>query len=67
MRIATRLLIPLSALLITTGSAAAPDDLDTFVNEQMAMRHIPGLSLAIVENGKIIASRAYGVTDRGYQ
>jgi len=65
MRIATRVLIPLSALLLTTGSANAPDDLDTFVAEQMAMRHIPGLSLAIVENGKIIASRAYGVTDRG--
>ena len=65
MRITTRVLIPISALLFTSGSASAPDDLDTFVQDQMAMRHIPGLSLAIVENGKIVSSRAYGVTDRG--
>jgi CubicO group peptidase (beta-lactamase class C family) len=31
----------------------------------MAMRRIPGLSLAIVDGGKIVSSRAYGVTDRG--
>ncbi len=65
MRLATRVLIPLSALLLTTGSASAPDDLDSFVLEQMAMRRIPGLSLAIVDDGKIVSSRAYGVTDRG--
>ena len=65
MRLATRLLVPLSALLLTTGSTRAPDDLDAFVLEQMAMRRIPGLSLAIVQDGKIIEARAYGFTDRG--
>ncbi|MDB4892374.1 MAG: beta-lactamase [Gemmatimonadetes bacterium] len=65
MRLPTRVLIPLAALLLTTGSAAAPDDLDEFVLSQMAMRRIPGLSLAIVDNGRIVSSRAYGVTDRG--
>ena len=65
MRFASRILIPLSALLLATGSAQAPDDLDAFVLAQMARRHVPGLSLAIIQDGKIIEARAYGVTDRG--
>jgi CubicO group peptidase (beta-lactamase class C family) len=65
MRFATRVLVPLSALLFATGSASAPDDLDTFVMDQIARRHVAGLSLAIVQDGKIIVARAYGVTDRG--
>lgn len=65
MRLATRVLVSLSGLLLTTGSTKAPGDLDRFVLEQMAMRHVQGLSLAIVENGKIVSARAYGVTDRG--
>ena len=65
MRLASRILIPLSALLLATGSAQAPDDLDAFVLAQMARRHVPGLSLAIIQDGKIIEARAYGVTDRG--
>ncbi|MEO8334185.1 MAG: serine hydrolase domain-containing protein [bacterium] len=65
MRLATRVLVAFPALLLITGSAPAPDDLDTFVAEQMSMRHIQGLSLAIVENGRIVSARAYGVTDRG--
>ena len=65
MRFITRVLVPLSALLFVAGSASAPDDLDTFVMEQMARRHIAGLSLAVVQDGRIIAARAYGVTDDG--
>jgi CubicO group peptidase (beta-lactamase class C family) len=65
MRFATRVLVPLSAFLFATGSTNAPDDLDTFVTEQMARRHLAGLSLAIVQDGKIISARAYGVTDSG--
>jgi CubicO group peptidase (beta-lactamase class C family) len=39
------------------------DSLDAYVRTQMARRHIPGLSLAIVQNGRIAAARAYGVAD----
>ena len=46
------------------AAQAAPNELDTFVLAQMAQRRIPGLSLAILRNGKIDA-RAYGVTDLG--
>ena len=42
---------------------ARVDSLDTFVQEQMARRRIPGVSLAIIQDGRIVAARAYGVVD----
>jgi CubicO group peptidase (beta-lactamase class C family) len=58
-----RTFLPIAALLFATGSVTPPDDLDSFVAAQMARRHVPGLSLAIVQDGKIVEARAYGVTD----
>lgn len=49
---------------LSQASAAAPDDLDAFIQAQMAQRQINGLSLAVINNGRIDA-RAYGVTSRG--
>src|SRR4051794_9205127 len=54
---------PLAALLLVTASRPAPDDLDRFVQSQMALRHVAGLSLAIIDSGRIVDVRAYGVTD----
>ncbi len=39
------------------------DSLDTFVKEQMAIRHIRGLSLAVIQDGRIVVARGYGVVD----
>ena len=63
MRLPHRSLIGIVALAFATGSSKPRDDLDTFVMTQMARRHIPGLSLAVVQDGRIVAVRAYGVTD----
>lgn len=41
------------------------DDLDSFVAAQMARRHVPGLSLAIIQDGRIVDARAYGVVEPG--
>src|SRR5262245_13330214 len=51
-------------VLISVALLGAADDLDTFIQAQMALRQINGLSLAVIENGTIDA-RAYGVTSRG--
>ena len=68
MRTRTRFL-PLSLALFGCATAAPsatrPDDLDAFVTAQMAQRHIPGLSLAIIQDGRIVEARAYGVTEAG--
>ncbi len=66
-----RRFIPLTLALLAcaTGTGAPnapqPDDLDAFVTAQMARRHVPGLSLAIIQDGRIVSTRSYGVTDPG--
>ena len=39
------------------------DSLDAYVKAQMAQRQIRGLSLAVIQDGKIAVARAYGVLD----
>ena len=76
-----RRILPLSLVLLacataTPGTPAASgtgsvsgartaDDLDAFVNAQMAQRRVPGLSLAIIQDGRIVETRAYGVIEAG--
>ena len=56
-------LICLTPVAVAGAQAARLDSLDAFVKAQMAQRHIRGLSLAIIKDGKIAVARAYGVTD----
>ena len=44
----------------TAGNAAA---VDSFVRAQMDRLHIPGLSLAVVKDGQVVCSKAYGLAD----
>ena len=55
-------LVTTTVLALTIAQPA--DDLDAFIQAQMAQRQINGLSLAVIQDGKIQA-RAYGVTARG--
>jgi CubicO group peptidase (beta-lactamase class C family) len=54
-----------SRTLVAPLRAQAPslDSLDAFVRGQMARRQIRGLSLAIIQDGRIVFTRGYGVTD----
>jgi CubicO group peptidase (beta-lactamase class C family) len=54
----------LLATVLALAVAPPPDDLDAFVQDQMSQRQITGLSLAIIQDGRIEA-RAYGVTASG--
>ena len=47
------------------ASSAQADELDDIIRAEMTMRQIPGLSLAIIENGKIVKAQGYGVTEKG--
>jgi CubicO group peptidase (beta-lactamase class C family) len=42
----------------------APDAVDDFIEAQIQRRRIPGLSLAIIQDGKIVKARGYGVTEK---
>ena len=41
------------------------DALDDTITTLMAKRHIPGLSLAIIQNGTIIRAKGYGIVEEG--
>lgn len=42
-----------------TGTARA-DSADDYLRAQMAQRHIPGLSVAVMQGGKVVKMQAYG-------
>lgn len=49
---------------------AAPDPIartDAIVRAAMADQHIPGLQVAVIKDGKLVLSRAYGVADLATQ
>ena len=58
-------LLPLLATALICGGMRSTDELDSFIETQMARRQIVGLSLAIIDDGKIAETRVYGTTTRG--
>ena len=58
-------LLALAVVALTAGGMRPNDDLDVFIESQMARRQIAGLSLVIIDDGKIAETRAYGSTTRG--
>lgn len=56
---------------LAAGTARAELDpvsrADAIVRRAMAEQHIPGLQIAVVKDGKIVMSRAYGVADLARQ
>jgi CubicO group peptidase (beta-lactamase class C family) len=44
-------------------SGGDPSSLDVLATNLLAQQHIPGLSVAIVQEGRIVFSRAYGFSD----
>ncbi|MDQ1191585.1 CubicO group peptidase (beta-lactamase class C family) [Brevundimonas vesicularis] len=54
---------PLHALAQSTTSSSTDADLDVWVQRQMELRSIPGMQVAVVKNGQIVYSRAYGVAN----
>ena len=52
-----------AALLTGTARPSHADGVDNYLKAQMAARHIPGLSVAVVQDGKVVKTAAYGVSD----
>ena len=51
-------------LLMLIGSCfSQADEVDDYVNRQMRRHHIPGLSLAVVKDGKVIKAKGYGLAN----
>jgi CubicO group peptidase (beta-lactamase class C family) len=52
------------ALCLALPTLSLADKVDDVVTTQMEDHAIPGLSLAIIQNGKIIKAQGYGFTDK---
>lgn len=62
MALALAALLALGVLPVArAGQAAVPPDLDQYVTKAMRAFGAPGLSLAIVQNGKTLVAKGYGV------
>ncbi|MCY7386730.1 MAG: beta-lactamase family protein [Burkholderiales bacterium] len=53
------------ALSLLGAGCAFADNVDNIVDAEMKRRNIPGLSLVIIDGGKIVKSKGYGVTENG--
>lgn len=54
---------PLHAQQAALSVAAPRDTVDRFIAAEMACKHIPGVSIAVVRGGKVIRAEGYGVAD----
>jgi D-alanyl-D-alanine carboxypeptidase len=48
-------------LLLLVSTVARADKVDDFVKTQMQKQHIPGLSLAVIRDGKVVKAKGYGL------
>jgi D-alanyl-D-alanine carboxypeptidase len=52
-----------ASLLLLAATVAQADKIDDYIKGEMTKQHVPGLTLGIVKNGKLVSKRAYGVSD----
>jgi CubicO group peptidase (beta-lactamase class C family) len=57
----TRLL----ATIVLFGASLRADSVDDTVTTILSQRHIPGVSLAVIQNGRIVRAQGYGVVEAG--
>src|SRR5690242_3607531 len=55
--------VGLMLLLIGAFGSARADQVDDYIKAQMAQWHIPGLSVAVVREGKVTLARGYGLAN----
>jgi D-alanyl-D-alanine carboxypeptidase len=60
---ALSLRIIVASFLLITAFHSRADDVDDYVKRQMRRHHIPGLSLAVVKDGKVIKAKGYGLAN----
>ena len=55
----------LIAFLILTAAAASPAVIDSSVDRAMRELHVPGVAIGIIQDGKVILAKGYGVRQLG--
>lgn len=63
----TRILLPglfvLMLFQVLCAVTVLAIDVDEYVKQQMEARHIPGVSIAVVQDGKVVLARGYGMAN----
>ena len=49
--------------IVTANAPAFADEVDKYIRGQMEEQHIPGLSMAVLRQGKAVKSQGYGHAD----
>ena len=62
-RIRRRVLCLVLALVCLAGRSASADGVDDYVRERMQAFALPGVSIAIVDQGKVVKIAGYGLAD----
>jgi D-alanyl-D-alanine carboxypeptidase len=52
-----------AGLIVATALAVRADRVDDYVQAQVSEQNVPGLSLAVVREGKVIKAKGYGLAD----
>ena len=50
-------------VLLVTAAPASADKVDDYIKQRMRKRQIPGLSLAVIKDGKLIKAEGYGLAN----
>lgn len=58
-----RLLLALLVVVACAQAAAHADRVDELVAARMRQRHVPGLALAVVRDGRVVKARGYGLAN----
>jgi CubicO group peptidase (beta-lactamase class C family) len=63
MKLLKKLLFAVTAIMSSYATHAQTDSIDVFLKNEMQKRHIPGLQLAVVQNGKIVKLGNFGLAN----
>ena len=50
-------------LLLTLTSAVPADNVDDYIKREMERQHVPGVSVLVIKDGKVIKSQGYGLAN----
>ena len=58
-----KIIVFLITLIFCVSVTAKADEIDRYIETQMRALHIPGVSLAVVRNGRIVKAKGYGLAN----
>src|SRR5688572_15451450 len=59
--VSLRSLLFLSLIFLIAPTAIVADQVDDYIRTVMAERHVPGVAVAVIKNGKVVKLQGYGV------